>query len=225
MSKHEEILLEEPQGNSVYRQILDDIRRGALLPGDRLRETELAERLSVSRTPVREAIRQLETDGLVTHAPRQGATIRSLDYAEVVELYEMRAVLEATAAQLAARVASDIELDELQELNAELSATKDPQEAARLNRIFHATLFDIAKNRFLTKSMQALQKALFILGPTTLSEGSRAQDAVGEHAKVLDALSARDGEAAEAAMRTHIEASQRVRIRTLRDRTRVLDDI
>ena len=78
-----------PQGNAAYLQLLDEIRQGRLLPGDRLRETELADRLGVSRTPVREAIRQLEADGLVVHAPRQGATVRRLDYAEVMELYEM----------------------------------------------------------------------------------------------------------------------------------------
>lgn len=224
MSKLEEIS-EEPQGNAAYRQILEDIRTGALLPGDRLRETELAERLKVSRTPVREAIRQLEADGLVTHAPRQGATIRTLDYAEVVELYEMRAMLEGTAARLAARAASDIELEELADLNAELAAANDASEAARLNRIFHATLFDMAKNRFLSKSMQSLQKALLILGPTTLSEGGRAAEAIAEHEAILVALSARDGSAAEATTRDHIRASQRVRLRTLRDRDRSLGDI
>lgn len=75
-----------PQGQGAYRRLLQDIRAGSLPPGTRLRETELAERLGISRTPVREAIRQLEADGLVIHLPRQGATVRSLDYAEVIEL-------------------------------------------------------------------------------------------------------------------------------------------
>ena len=91
-----------PQGNSAYAQLMDELRAGRLNPGDRLRETELADRLGVSRTPVREAIRQLEADGVVAHIPRQGASIRTLDYAEVMELYEMRAVLEGTAAQAVA---------------------------------------------------------------------------------------------------------------------------
>ncbi|CAN0512359.1 unnamed protein product, partial [Laminaria digitata] len=79
------------QGNATYRRLLDEIREGRLMPGERLRETELAERLGVSRTPVREAIRQLEADGLVGHVPRIGASVRKLDYAEVMALYEMRA--------------------------------------------------------------------------------------------------------------------------------------
>ena len=113
--------MEGPQGQSAYRRLLAEIRTGQLLPGARLRETELAERLGISRTPVREAIRQLEADGLVTHQARQGATIRNLDYAEVIELYEMRSVLEGTAARLAARMASQVELAELTEINEALA--------------------------------------------------------------------------------------------------------
>ncbi|MCB1359129.1 MAG: GntR family transcriptional regulator [Maritimibacter sp.] len=214
-----------PQGNAAYLQLLDEIRQGRLLPGDRLRETELADRLGVSRTPVREAIRQLEADGLVVHAPRQGATVRRLDYAEVMELYEMRAVLESTAARLAARAASDLELDELAAINEALGRAGDPGEAARLNRQFHNVLLDAAKNRFLKKSMLGLQKALLILGPTTLAEAERAEEALEEHRALLAALTARDGAAAEAQMRAHIEAAQRMRIRALHARDGAADDL
>ncbi|CAN0238885.1 unnamed protein product, partial [Chrysoparadoxa australica] len=123
------------QGNATYRRLLDEIREGRLMPGERLRETELAERVGVSRTPVREAIRQLEADGLVGHVPRIGASVRKLDYAEVMELYEMRAVLEGTAARLAARAASEVELQELAALNEQLAGAGTGPEASRLNRI------------------------------------------------------------------------------------------
>lgn len=212
-----------PQGNGAYRQILVEIRSGALLPGARLRETELAERFGISRTPVREAIRLLESDGLVAHIPRQGATIRVLDYTEVMELYEMRAVLEGTAARLAARAASDMELDELTALNAEMASATQPAAAYELNRQFHMTLLDAAKNRYLVKSVHALQKTLLILGPTTLVEPMRAQDAVIEHNAILLALRDRDGMRAETAMRAHIEAAHRVRLRALRGRERPIE--
>jgi DNA-binding GntR family transcriptional regulator len=205
-----------PQGNSTYAQLMDELRAGRLNPGDRLRETELAERLGVSRTPVREAIRQLEADGVVAHIPRQGASIRTLDYAEVMELYEMRAVLEGTAARLAARAASDIEIEELQDMNQQLATLGNVPEAFTLNRQFHAALLDAAKNRFLTRSIHTLQKTLMILGPTTLTDPDRAEKAVEEHFGVLDAIKARDAARAEAAMRAHIEAAQRVRVRALR---------
>lgn len=215
---------ELPQGQSAYRRLLDDIRSGALLPGARLRETELAERLGISRTPVREAIRQLEADGLVAHLPRQGASIRSLDHGEVVELYEMRAVLEGTAARLAARAASEVELAELAALNAELAEAPAGPQARELNRQFHRTLIDAARNRFLLKSMSALQKTLLILGPSTLTDPARAQAAVREHGAVLAALQARDGAEAETAMRAHVEAALLARIRGMRGREIPLED-
>ncbi|MGO4906974.1 GntR family transcriptional regulator [Pseudorhodobacter sp. W20_MBD10_FR17] len=214
-----------PQGNGAYRRLLEDIRAGTLIPGARLRETELADRFGISRTPVREAIRQLEADGLVAHIPRQGATIRVLDYSEVMELYEMRTVLEGTAARLAARAASDLELDELAALNADLGATTDTRTAYELNRQFHMTLLDAAKNRYLVKSVSALQKTLLILGPTTLIEPVRAKDAVTEHEGILAALRDRDGLRAEAAMRSHIEAAHRVRLRALRGRERPIEEL
>ncbi|MEC9196288.1 MAG: GntR family transcriptional regulator [Pseudomonadota bacterium] len=203
-------------GGSVYERLLSELHEGRLQPGMRLLETELAERLGVSRTPVREAIRQLEADGLVTHVPRQGAAIRTLDYAELMELYEMRAVLEGTAARLAARGASDIEIEELFAINEALALAGPTREAWALNRQFHQGVLDAAKNRFLRRSTQGLQKALMILGPTTLLQPERAASAVAEHQAVLEAIKARDGAAAEAAMRQHIESAQRVRVRALR---------
>ncbi len=211
-----------PQGLTAYARLLEDIRSGQLLPGTRLRETDLADRLGLSRTPVREAIRMLEADGLVVHLPRQGATVRSLGYAEVVELYEMRAVLEGTAARLAARAASDLELSELAALNEALEQADTGPAAVELNRHFHLTLLDAAKNRYLTRSTQALQKTLLILGPTTLATPARAAEAGAEHRAVLTALVARDGARAEVAMRAHIDAAHRMRLRAFRQRDPIL---
>ncbi|MEM7505921.1 MAG: GntR family transcriptional regulator [Pseudomonadota bacterium] len=207
-----------PQGSAAYRQLLAQIKMGDLAPGDRLREEDLAVRLGVSRTPIREAIRQLEADGLVVHAPRQGAVIRSLDYTEAMELYEMRAVLEGMAARLAARAASEIELEELTSVNEALAAAGPGSMATHLNRVFHATLLDAAKNRFLHRSVSTLRKAMMILGPSMLMDRARADAAVAEHRQVLAALRTRDGAGAEAAMRAHIEASQRLRIRKMQGR-------
>lgn len=216
----DEIDSDGPQGQGAYRRLLEEIRRGDLPPGARLREIELAERLGISRTPVREAIRQLESDGLVVHLPRQGATVRSLDYPEIMELYEMRAVLEGTAARFAARAASDVELAELRALNEEMARAGHGRHAYELNRQFHLTLLDAAKNRFLVKATNAIQKTLLILGPTTLVEPQRAEQAAVEHARILDALEARDGARAETEMRSHIEAAQGARLRALRGRDR-----
>ena len=208
-----------PQGQDAYRRLMLEIRAGGLRPGDRLLEADLAKRLGISRTPVREAIRQLEAEGLVVHVPRVGAAVRSLDPGEVTELYEMRGVLEGTAARLAARAASSVEIEELGAINAEMAAARgDPARLYELNRQFHAALLDAARNRYLARSVAGLQKTLYLLGPTTLEEDARAKGAVEEHEAVLAALRARDEQAAEQAMRQHVAAAHAIRLRQFRAR-------
>jgi len=205
------------QGHDTYTRLLAEIRHGRLAPGDRLTETDLATRFGTSRTPVREAIRLLEADGLVTHTPRVGAVIRQLDYAEITELYEMRGVLEGTAARFAARAAYPSEIDEMASINADMAAaTGDIDRLYEANRQFHDILRNAARNRFLLRAVEAVQKTLLILGPSTMEEGPRAAAAVAEHARLIDALRARDGDAAETAMRSHIEAAHRARQKQLR---------
>lgn len=207
---------ETRQGRDAYERLVLAIREGALRPGDRLVETELAGSLGISRTPIREAIRQLESDGLVVHQPRLGATVRKLDYFEITELYEMRAVLEGTAARFAARAASEVELAELDAINDEMRAAKDIAKLYDANRQFHAVILNAARNRFLVRSVEAVQKTLLILGPSTMEEGDRAAQAIEEHRDILEALHRRDGETAENRMRAHIEGAHRARLRRLR---------
>ena len=205
------------QGREAYARLIADIKAGTLKPGDRLTETEVASRLGLSRTPVREAIRQLESDGLVTHVPRVGAAVRKLDYREVSELYEMRAVLEGTAARFAARAASEIELAELEAINEEMRRVQSEivplQEA---NQQFHAVLLEAARNRYLVRAVGAVYTTMLIVGPSTMEEASRTADAITEHDRVLTALHARDEAGAETAMRAHIESGHRARLRQFR---------
>ena len=204
-------------GETTYERLCEEIRSGKLPPGSRLRETEIAERLAVSRTPVREAIRRLEADGLVDHLPRSGAVVRKLEYPELMELYEMRTVLEGTAARLAARAASPVELEELVAINDEMRAAAGrPEVVIGLNRQVHKLLLDAARNRFLLRAMATVENTLLILGSSSMAKPDRAREAVDEHREVLDALLARDGAAAEAAMRRHMERAQFARLRILR---------
>ncbi len=205
------------QGQDAYARLLKGIRTGTLRPGDRLTETDLATRLGISRTPVREAIRALELDGLVIHTPRVGATVRALNSAEITELYEMRAVLEGTAARFAARAAYKSEVAEMQDINDEMAkALGNPAKLSSLNARLHAVLLNAARNRFLVRSMQSIQKTLLILGPSTLEEIERAEAALREHQAIIDALDAHNEDAAETAMRAHIEAAHRTRLKHLR---------
>ena len=204
------------QSETAYAQLYAAISDGTFKPGDRLRETDVAERLSLSRTPVREALRTLEADGIIEHRPRLGAVVRTLSHAEVVELYEMRIVLERTAAEMAAKHAALAEIDELNALNETLSSTKDPRKAAQVNQHFHQCIYLSGRNRFLMEAARALNNALMLLGPTTLDDDARISTVTRQHQNIIDAIEARDEEGAGAAAEAHLETSLRHRLRAMR---------
>lgn len=206
----------QSSGEAAYLALMAALRDGTYMPGDRLREEEVGERLSLSRTPVREALRRLEAHGIVEHRPRIGAIIRSLGHTEIVELYEMRFVLERTAARMAAQHGADAEFDTLTELNSNLEAErKNSSLGAAINQDFHRCLYLSGRNRFLLDAAQALNDSLLLLGPTTYSDVDRVDVVVSEHQKIIDALKARDPEAAASAAEAHLQNSLRTRLRAL----------
>jgi DNA-binding GntR family transcriptional regulator len=205
-----------PDMTTPYDHLFQAIEQGDLKPGDRLLETDLAQRFGVSRTPIREAIRKLEADGIVVHQPRVGAVVRTLGQQEIVELYEMRIVLETTAAAMAAKHASDAEIRTLTVLNADMAdAHADPIKVAQLNRKFHRCIMDAARNQFLSHSYKALSHALILLGKTTLETSARVETVVQQHTQIIDALGAGDQDGASTAMRTHMETSLDHRLQAL----------
>jgi DNA-binding GntR family transcriptional regulator len=198
---------------SAYDMLLEAIESGQLMPGARLRESELAERFAVSRTPVREALKRLETQGLVTHEPHHGVIVATLDYSQIAELYHMREVLEGTAAQLAAIHATAIEIDLLQQMVVrDRQFLSDPHQLARSNRIFHQQLRNSARNRYLASLLENLRLSLALLAVTTLSSEGRAAQSIDEHELIVARIAARDSEGAEKAARAHIQAAFRARI-------------
>lgn len=208
--------------NSAYEQIRARILSGDIRSGDRLREVELAEALGLSRTPVREAIRRLEQDGIVEHAAHKGAVVRSMDQSAITELYTIREVLEGTAARLAAQHASEAEIEAL----GEVLATQPPEsddldavEASRRNGVFHRAIGHAAHNRFLLSAMEGISNAMALLGPTTLAMKGRIDAAQIEHRAILSAIAARDADAADEAARAHIRAAHRARLRLIYDVT------
>src|SRR5690606_25578928 len=161
--------------------------------------------LNISRTPVREALRKLEGDGLIAFEPHRGMVIAELDEPATLELYRMREVLEGTAAAFAARHAAEAEIALLSGLlRAETGLLGDAAALADHNREFHETLYRAAHNRYLLKSLNALRDSMMLLGPTTLAQPGRSAIAHGEHGAVVDAIRNGDGETADAAARAHI---------------------
>lgn len=204
------------RGAAAYNALLEAIRRGDYEPGARLREEDVGARLSLSRTPVREAFRRLEAEGIVEHQPRIGAVVRQLSHAELVELYEMRVVLERTAAEMAAKHGTEAEFDTLAELNRQIEAeSRNPAIAAAINQSFHQGIYLAARNRFLLDAARGLNNALLLLGPTTFTNAARIDQVVKQHAAIIEALDAGDPEAAGAAAEAHLQTSLRVRLKAL----------
>ncbi|MEM8630916.1 MAG: GntR family transcriptional regulator [Pseudomonadota bacterium] len=201
---------------AAYLALMDALHTGEFKPGDRLREEDVGERLSLSRTPVREALRRLEAEGVIEHRPRVGAVIRRLTHAEVVELYEMRVVLERTAAELGAKHGTPAEFDALDDLNAEIAAEREnPSKAAEINQRFHLGLYRSARNRFLLEAARTLNNSLILLGPTTFTHDTRIDEVAAQHASIVAALRDEDPEAAGAAAEAHLQTSLRHRLRAL----------
>ena len=205
------------QGRQAFAKLMQAIESGVYQPGDRLREVEIADRLSLSRTPIREALRRLEAENIIEHRPRVGAVIRSLGQAEVVELYEMRLVLERTAAEMAAKHAAEAEVDALGALNDEISAAgADASKAAAVNQKFHQAIYLAARNRFLLDAARAMNNALLLLGPTTLADADRIATVAHQHAQIIEAIGAGDIEGAGAAAEAHLQTSLRYRLKVMR---------
>ena len=203
-------------GEAAYSALMEAIRSGDFKPGDRLREEEVAKRLSLSRTPVREAIRRLEAEGVVVHRARVGAMIRQLSRTEIVELYEMRVVFERTAAELAAKHGTPPEFDALEDLNAEIDALRqNPTQAAAINQRFHLGLYGAARNQFLQEAARTLNNSLILLGQTTYTDDKRIDEVVSQHASIIAGLRDGDSETAGAAAEAHLQASLRHRLRSM----------
>jgi len=199
----------------AYERLLRAIDNGTLPPGSRLRESELATRFGISRTPVREALKRLEAQGLVTHEAHHGAVVASLNYSEITELYYLREVLEGTAARLAAVHATDTEIEILQEMVAadRKLIGGDPSELAYTNRKLHLQLHLSARNRFLNSVLDTMRLSLVLLAGTTLRAPNRDVESIDEHEAIVRAIAEHDPDAAEAAARVHIRNAFKARVR------------
>jgi DNA-binding GntR family transcriptional regulator len=205
-----------PLGEAVFQVLRQALHEGIYRPGDRLREEEIAQKLKVSRTPVREAFGKLQSKRLVEPGGAKGLIVRTLDMTEVLELYAMREILEGAAARLAAQHASSSELEALDELLAAFEAHQsDAGEMARLNRLFHNGIVRAARNRYLDTALDEMQDGIGLLGATTFAVADRPGTAIEEHRAILNAIRERASERAEALACAHIREALRARRKLL----------
>lgn len=209
----------EPQSAICYKYLISRMQRGELVSGMSMTEQGVADELGISRTPAREALRRLESDGLVVSEPRFGMKVKELGYIETLELYEAREVLEMAAVEICAEKICGSEIAELEILQEQMAGSvRDPSRMASLNYAFHKALLNAAKNRYLTISFEAIHKTLAILGATTLANTERAEESLIEHQDVIDCLKQRDKEGARGIMGRHLSNAKRIRLRQINQR-------
>lgn len=206
---------------AAYGIIREGILSGELARGQRLREEELASRAGVSRTPVREALRRLDAEGLVDFTPNRGARVTAWSERELEDVYEARSLLESYGARLAATRVTAEELAGLAELAGRMERLAQDGPAAAdqltvLNGEFHRAVVTAARNSQLETLVRGIMDVPLINRTFQLYSPRRLQASMFHHRELVDALTAGDGEWAEAVMRSHILAARATVLRAAR---------
>ena len=197
----------------AYALILEAIDSHIYKPGDRLVESELAERFGVSRTPIREALQRLETQSLLTRDGRS-LIVASLDHTQMAELYVVRGELEGLAARLASRHATPEEIRVLRDMvEADRNLIGNPDALSRANRRFHKQIHLASHNRFLVQQLDLVHRSMALLATTSLAAEGRGAGALDEHQAIVSAIEAGDGDGADKAVREHISKAFMTRLK------------
>lgn len=208
----------KPLRDVVFETLRDAIITQVLKPGERLMEIQLADELGVSRTPVREAIRKLELEGLVVMVPRKGAYVAGVSMKDIHEVYEVRAALEMLAVSLAAERITEEELDALERQVLRESEAEAEQDENTLDNIiyidstFHDIIYQAAHNQRLVQFVNILQEQLQRFRAASLSRPGRSKTALLEHKQIVEALAERNGELAMKLAKEHIENAENAMI-------------
>lgn len=197
--------------NSLHHEVASTLREqifaGTLAPGSFLDEAALCERLSISRTPLREALKVLTSEGLLRHEPRRGCFVSEVTEQDLDDIFPVIALLEGRCAYEAARNASDADLAELAVLHDRLgehARVGHVQDYYATNFAIHEAIIALADNRWLAQAIADLRKILKLSRLQSLGAPGRMAQSLAEHLTVFAALKSRDSEGADAAMRTHL---------------------
>ena len=185
----------------------EEIVTGKLAPGSRLDEVSLARRFGVSRTPIREALFELRSAGLVDIRPHRGATVARISPTRLLEMFEVMAELEGMCARLATRRLSDRERARLEEAHracAEAAETGDLDAYYRRNEQFHEIIYDGCHNQFLSEQTRNLRRRLQAYRRLQLRVRDRLAASLREHGRIVEAILAGDEAGAEARLRDHV---------------------
>ena len=198
--------------------IREAIVDGRVLPGERLKEEELAQQLGISRTPIREALLVLQTEGLLEATPNRGATVRSYDRADLEEMYDLRALLESQAAGRAASRVSDEQLEELRASCARFAMLVGGDDLKALvaeNAIFHDTILKASGSERLAGMVRQVVAMPLVYQSYVWYSTEQVAASYRSHLELTDALGAGDGARAEEVMRAHVFDARDVLVRHL----------
>lgn len=210
----------KPLRELVFDSLREAIIQGHLKPGERLMEMQLAEEMGVSRTPVREAIRKLELEGFVVMIPRKGAYVSSISVKDIVDVFEVRAALEGLAAGLAAERITDEELDKLERLLVRITEISDKDEledVVDIDTEFHDLIYRACRNERLVQIITHLREQIQRFRTTSLAQPGRLRDALSEHRLIVEAISDRNIETAQALAREHIDNAEQSLLNAMRE--------
>lgn len=209
-----------PLRDVVYNTLRRAILRGELVPGQRLMEIQLAEKMGVSRTPVREAIRKLELDGLVEVIPRKGAEVAHMSGKNLRDVLEVRRALEELAGELACQRMTAGEFKELEQANhrfASVLGSSDITVIAQADEDFHAVIYRATENERLIQMVNHLLEQMYRYRIEHIKDKSQRKILVQEHQEIMQALADRDPEAARQAIRSHINKQEASVAKTIRE--------
>lgn len=194
----------------VFQRIRDDILKGKYKEHDELRENTIGKELGVSRTPVREALRQLELEGLVSIIPNKGAYVTGISPKDVRDIYLIRSMLEGLCARWATENITDEQLDELDEimLLSEFHMKREgggsAEQMAELDGRFHAILYEASDSRILSHVLLDFHKYVQMARKTSVVAEDRARKSIREHKQILRAIRDKDADLAEQLANEHI---------------------
>jgi DNA-binding GntR family transcriptional regulator len=201
----------KPLRELVFESLREAIIGGLLRPSERLMEIQLAEEMGVSRTPVREAIRKLELEGLVVMIPRKGAYVAGMSTKDIADVFEIRGALEGLAAELASERATDDDLERMERYLVKISEeidTGDLSKVVETDTDFHTLIYEASRNARLSQIINNLREQIQRFRTTSLSYPGRMKKALEEHRKIVEAISSRDGELARKLAQEHIEMAE-----------------
>lgn len=208
-----------PLRKQVEHMIRNAIISGRFKPGERLRERELVDLFNVSRTSLREALRQIEAEGLVTLEPNRGPVVTTVGYEEAEEIYEARGVLEAQACSGFALKATSAQMRTLQEVFERMQAharADDVEQTLLVKDEFYKVIFEGCGNRVIRSTLTQLHNRVMLLRRMSLSEPDRLPETMHEISQLFDALKLRDEQGAWKAAAHHIRQASRVALRAMR---------